>query len=273
MDRRGSPHTEKLHYIERFTRTDHDTMKYQATVDDPGAYTATWSSDTFSMTWSPNQELFEVRVPAVQLRARAHGGNPRKCVQVRGDRSLSSVISRPGPLDPASGVGRVFSDRLQRRVPKRPALLFLRDTNQLEVFSVRVQFVFACRDLVGPEEIAEDVDVILRAKASWIVHRHGFLYKLEEIQDGARLPSLQKRGVAEVRDVVASGADRREGALSPSRLLLGVHAIPHGPFRLGGSRCPGAQHDQDEDESGSWFHHRHSIRGGFECLVIGFEFS
>jgi hypothetical protein len=59
MDRRGSPHTEKLHYIERFTRTDHDTMKYQATIDDPGAYTATWTSDTFSMTWSPNQELFE----------------------------------------------------------------------------------------------------------------------------------------------------------------------------------------------------------------------
>jgi len=59
MDRRGSPHTEKLHFIERFTRTDHDTMKYQATVADPGAYTATWSSDTFSMTWSPNQELFE----------------------------------------------------------------------------------------------------------------------------------------------------------------------------------------------------------------------
>ena len=34
-------------------------MKYQATVDDPGAYTATWSSDTFSMTWNPNAELFE----------------------------------------------------------------------------------------------------------------------------------------------------------------------------------------------------------------------
>jgi hypothetical protein len=59
MDRRGSPHTEKLHFIERFTRSDHDTMKYQATVDDPGAYTATWSSDTFSMTWNPTAELFE----------------------------------------------------------------------------------------------------------------------------------------------------------------------------------------------------------------------
>lgn len=59
MDRRGSPHTEKLHFIERFTRPDHDTLKYQVTVDDPGAYTATWSSDSFSMTWNPDQELFE----------------------------------------------------------------------------------------------------------------------------------------------------------------------------------------------------------------------
>ena len=59
MDRRGSPHTEQLHYIERFTRPDHDTLKYQATIDDPGAYTATWSSDTFSMTWNPTAELFE----------------------------------------------------------------------------------------------------------------------------------------------------------------------------------------------------------------------
>ena len=29
MDRRGSPHTEKLRFVERFTRTDHDTMKYK----------------------------------------------------------------------------------------------------------------------------------------------------------------------------------------------------------------------------------------------------
>ena len=34
-------------------------MKYQVTVDDPGAYTATWSSDVFTMTWSPKAELFE----------------------------------------------------------------------------------------------------------------------------------------------------------------------------------------------------------------------
>ena len=44
IDRAGSPHTEKLRFIERFTRTDSNTMKYEVTIDDPGAYTATWST-------------------------------------------------------------------------------------------------------------------------------------------------------------------------------------------------------------------------------------
>ena len=59
MDRAGTPHTEKLHYIERFTRTDYNTMKYEVTVDDPGAYTATWSSNPFQLRWNAGAELFE----------------------------------------------------------------------------------------------------------------------------------------------------------------------------------------------------------------------
>jgi len=58
MDRAGSPHTEKLHYTEKFTRTDYNTMKYEVTIDDPGAYTQTWSN-SFNMRWSAGQELFE----------------------------------------------------------------------------------------------------------------------------------------------------------------------------------------------------------------------
>jgi len=58
MDRAGSPHTEKLHYIEKFTRTDYNTMKYEVTVDDPGAYTGTWSN-SFQMRWQAGPELFE----------------------------------------------------------------------------------------------------------------------------------------------------------------------------------------------------------------------
>jgi len=59
IDTRGTPHTEKLHFIERFTRSDANTMQYQATIDDPGAYTATWTTQMFTMRWTANADLFE----------------------------------------------------------------------------------------------------------------------------------------------------------------------------------------------------------------------
>jgi hypothetical protein len=58
FDRSGLPHTNQLHMIERFTRTDSKTMQYRVTIDDPGAYTRTWSSG-FLLGWDPDQELFE----------------------------------------------------------------------------------------------------------------------------------------------------------------------------------------------------------------------
>lgn len=58
MDREGTPHTDRLHFIERFTRTSDTMMTYEVTVDDPGAYTAPWSGG-FYMRWSPGEELFE----------------------------------------------------------------------------------------------------------------------------------------------------------------------------------------------------------------------
>jgi len=58
MDREGSPHTERLHFMERFTRLDMNSMKYEVTIDDPGAYTATWSTGSV-LRWSAGQELFE----------------------------------------------------------------------------------------------------------------------------------------------------------------------------------------------------------------------
>ena len=58
MDREGSPHTEKLHFIERFTRLDMNSMKYEITIDDPGAYTKPWNTGSI-LRWSSGQELFE----------------------------------------------------------------------------------------------------------------------------------------------------------------------------------------------------------------------
>ena len=46
----GLPHTEQLHIVERFTRTDFNTLKYEVTIDDPGAYTRSWSAG-WTLQW------------------------------------------------------------------------------------------------------------------------------------------------------------------------------------------------------------------------------
>lgn len=58
IDRRGMPHTEKLRTLEKFTRMDSLSIKYEATVDDPGAYTAPWKTG-FNLRWENGTELFE----------------------------------------------------------------------------------------------------------------------------------------------------------------------------------------------------------------------
>ena len=47
----GLPHTSQLHLVERFNRSDFDTLRYQVQVDDPGAYTRTWSA-SWTMRWN-----------------------------------------------------------------------------------------------------------------------------------------------------------------------------------------------------------------------------
>ena len=58
IDMGGKPHTSKLHLVERFTRTDLFTLHYEATIDDPGAYTAPWKL-AFDVTWDPDGEIQE----------------------------------------------------------------------------------------------------------------------------------------------------------------------------------------------------------------------
>jgi len=58
LDRRGLPHTEQLHTIERFTRINKAAIDYKITVDDPGAYTAPYTGG-FNLRYNENQELFE----------------------------------------------------------------------------------------------------------------------------------------------------------------------------------------------------------------------
>jgi hypothetical protein len=54
----GMPHSEKLHTIERFTRTDMNNIRYELTMDDPGAYTATWKT-AFDIRFTSGNESFE----------------------------------------------------------------------------------------------------------------------------------------------------------------------------------------------------------------------
>ena len=54
----GLPHTEALHLVERFTRPDLNTLRYEVTVDDPRTYTRTWTAG-FTLNWVPDQDIQE----------------------------------------------------------------------------------------------------------------------------------------------------------------------------------------------------------------------
>jgi hypothetical protein len=43
LDYHGLPHSDALHLIERYRRVDHDSMQLDLTIDDPKAYTKSWS--------------------------------------------------------------------------------------------------------------------------------------------------------------------------------------------------------------------------------------
>ena len=58
FDFRGHPHTEKLHTIERYTRTDLGTLVIETTIDDPGAYSKPFTIK-FTARLRPGEELME----------------------------------------------------------------------------------------------------------------------------------------------------------------------------------------------------------------------
>jgi hypothetical protein len=58
IDMVGDPHTDQLRIIERFSRPDLHTLRYEATLDDPGAYTEPWTI-AFDIPWDPEGELQE----------------------------------------------------------------------------------------------------------------------------------------------------------------------------------------------------------------------
>ena len=58
MTNGGLPHTEALRLVERFSRPDLNTLRYEVTVDDPRTYTRPWRSE-WTVRWVPDREIEE----------------------------------------------------------------------------------------------------------------------------------------------------------------------------------------------------------------------
>lgn len=58
LTREGVPHTSQLRLTERLSRPNFNQLRYEATVDDPGAYTAPWSGGWY-LRWSAGNEPFD----------------------------------------------------------------------------------------------------------------------------------------------------------------------------------------------------------------------
>ena len=58
MSNNGLPHTEALHLVERFTRADMNTLKYEVTVDDSRTYTRPWKA-SWTIQWVADEEIQE----------------------------------------------------------------------------------------------------------------------------------------------------------------------------------------------------------------------
>jgi hypothetical protein len=58
MDYFGHPHTDMMHVVEKFSRPTKNTLAYEATLDDPGAYTKPFTL-RWNINWNPTGELTE----------------------------------------------------------------------------------------------------------------------------------------------------------------------------------------------------------------------
>lgn len=58
LDQAGHAQTDRAHVVERYTRADSRTLKYEVTIDDPGAYSKPWTASN-TVSWRPGMELME----------------------------------------------------------------------------------------------------------------------------------------------------------------------------------------------------------------------
>lgn len=58
VDYYGHPHTDQYHIVEHISRPNKNTLHYEATIDDPGAYTKPWTV-AWDIPWNATGELQE----------------------------------------------------------------------------------------------------------------------------------------------------------------------------------------------------------------------
>jgi hypothetical protein len=59
LDAGGTPHTEQLHLVERYRRTDFTTLRRDVTVEDPGAFTRPFTVTFTAKLGTPDSEILE----------------------------------------------------------------------------------------------------------------------------------------------------------------------------------------------------------------------
>ena len=60
LDTAGNIHSDAIHVVERFTLADANTIRYEATIDDPNAFAAPWkATETFRRIATPDYEQYE----------------------------------------------------------------------------------------------------------------------------------------------------------------------------------------------------------------------
>jgi hypothetical protein len=55
----GMPHSDAVHFVERYTRPDLDTLELNMSATDPKAYTKPWTAGPVKLAWHPDWELVE----------------------------------------------------------------------------------------------------------------------------------------------------------------------------------------------------------------------
>ncbi len=61
----GYFHTDKLHTIERITRPNKGTLRYEVTIDDPGAYERPWTA-AWEIRWTAGEQPAGIHLPGRQ---------------------------------------------------------------------------------------------------------------------------------------------------------------------------------------------------------------